>query len=94
MPLTSVVKPTGLLSLTITAQLNHQEIKLLVGTGAGTSVINASDIYEEGLPELQQSSLVNVKTVSGEESPVFGKIKTFLASLEGSIPVNYEWFKT
>ena len=64
--------------LTVTAQLNGQDIKLLVDTGAGMSVIDEQftrDIYQGELPTLQKSALASVKTVSGEELPVLGKIK-------------------
>jgi len=67
--------------LTVTAQLNGHDIKLLVDTGAGMSAIDeqfARDIYKGDLPKLQRSALANVKTVSGEELPVLGKVKVTL----------------
>jgi len=45
--------------LTVTAQLNGQDIKLLVDTGAGMSAIDeefARDIYKGELPNLQRSA--------------------------------------
>ena len=75
--------------LTVTAQLNGREIKLLVDTGAGTSVIDenfVTDIYNGRLPTLQKSKLMSVKTVSGEALPVLGKITTLLQITGGNYP--------
>ena len=75
--------------LTVTAQLNSQDIKLLVDTGAGMSVIDEQftrEIYKGELPKLQKSALINVKTVSGEELPVLGKIKVTLQIAGGKYP--------
>ena len=55
--------------LTVIAQLNGHDIKLLVDTRAGMSIIDeqfARDVYTGELPKLQKSSLASVKTVSGE----------------------------
>ena len=43
----------------------------------------AWEIYKGELPELQKRTLVNVKTVSGEELPVLGKIKVTLGIAGG-----------
>lgn len=75
--------------LTVTAQLNGQDIKLLVDTGAGMSVIDeqfARDIYKGELPKLHRSALSNVKTVSGEELPVLGKVNVTLQIAGGKYP--------
>ena len=82
--------------LTVTAQLNGQDIKLLVDTGAGMSVIDeqfAQEVYRGELPELQKSALVNVKTVSGEELPVLGKIKVILGIAGGKYPCELQVVK-
>ena len=73
--------------LTVTTQLNGQDIKLLVDTRAHMSVIDeqfAWDIHKGQLPKLQKSTLVNVKTVSGEELPVLGNIKVILGIAWGN----------
>ena len=75
--------------LTVTAQPNDQDIKLLVDTGAGMSVIDEQftrDVYERELPKLQKSALINVKTVNGEELPVLGKIEVLLGIAGGKYP--------
>ena len=82
--------------LTVTAQLNGQDIKLLVDTGAGMSVIDeqfAQEVYRGELPELQKSALINVKTVSGEELPVLGKIKVILGIAGGKYPCELQVVK-
>ena len=82
--------------LTVTAQLNDQDIKLLVDTGAGMSVIDeqfAQEVYRGELPELQKSALVNVKTVSGDELPVLGKIKVILEIAGGKYPCELQIVK-
>ena len=75
--------------LTVTAQLNGYDIKLLVDTGAGMSVIDeqfARDVYKGELPKLQKSALASVKIVSGEELPVLGRIKVILGLAGGKYP--------
>lgn len=82
--------------LTVSAQLNGQHIKLLVDTGAGTSVIDAqfaTDIFQGSLPELKRSPLLNLKTVSGEELPVLGKLNTTLRITEGDYPYELQVVK-
>ena len=82
--------------LTVTAQLNGQDIKLLVDTGAGMSVIDehfAQEVYKGELPKLQKSALVNVKTVSGEGLPVLGKIKIILGIAGGKYPCELQAVK-
>ena len=82
--------------LTVTAQLNGQNIKLLVDTGAGMSVIDEQftrDVYKDELPKLQKSALVNVKTVSGEELPVLGKIQVILGIAGGKYPCELQVVK-
>ena len=81
--------------LTVTTQLNSQDIKLLVDTGAGMSVIAEQDTrrLKDELPKLQKGALVNVKTVSGEELPVLGKIKVILGIAEGKYPCELQVVK-
>ena len=82
--------------LTVTAQLNGQDIKLLVDTGAGRSVIDEQftrDVYKGELPKLQKSTLINVKTVSGEELPVLGKIEVILGIAGGKYPCELQVVK-
>ena len=82
--------------LTVTAQLNGQDIKLLVDTGAGMSVIDEQftrDVYKGELPKLEKSALANVKTVSGEELPVLGKIKVMLQIAGGKYPCDLQVVK-
>ena len=72
--------------LKVTAQLNGQDIKLLVDIGVDTSVIDEQftrDVYKGELPKLEKSALASVKTVSGEELPVLGKIKVVLGIAGG-----------
>ena len=89
-------KQTKPRDLTVTAQLHGQDIKLLVDTGAGMSVIDEQftrDIYKGELPKLQKSALTNVKTVSGEELPVLGKIKVTLQIAGGKYPCELQVVK-
>ena len=82
--------------LTLTAKLNGQDIKLLVDTGAGMSVIDEQftrDVYKGELPKLQKSALASVKTVSGEELPVLGKIKVILGIAGGKYPCELQVVK-
>ena len=82
--------------LTVTAQLNGQDIKLLVDTGAGMSAIDEQftrDVYKGGPPKLEKSALTNVKTVSGEELPVLGKIKVMLQIAGGKYPCDLQVVK-
>ena len=56
--------------LTVTTQLNGQDIKLLVDTGAGMSVTDEQftrDFYKVKPPKLQKRVLTNAQTVSSEE---------------------------
>ena len=56
--------------LTVTAQLNGQDIKLLVDTGAGMAVTDEQftrDIYKGEPPKLKKRAPANVQTVSSEE---------------------------
>ena len=72
--------------LTVSAQLNGQNIKALVDTGAAVSVIDKEvlqDVYKEQLLQLQTDNLGDVKTVSGEALPVLGMSTTPLDIANG-----------
>ena len=65
--------------LTVTANLNGQDIKALVDTGAAISVIDEcflQDLYGGHVPPLQKEALGELKTVSGEALPVIGRFVT------------------
>ena len=73
--------------LTVSAQLNGQNIKALVDTGAAVGVIDKEvlqEVYKEQLLQLQTDNLGDVKTVSGEALPVLGMFTTALDIANGS----------
>jgi len=43
----------------------------------------AQDVYKGALPKLQKSALVNVKSVSGGELPVLGKLNKVMPGIVG-----------
>ena len=91
-----VGQPAKPRDLTVSAQLNGQDIKMLVDTGAGTSVIDAqfvTEIYQGTLPKLEASSLRNVTTVSGQALPALGKLKTSLRITGGDYPCELQVVK-
>ena len=53
----------------------------------------ACDIYQGNLPKLEKSTLINVKTVSGEELPVLGRLKTSLQITGGNYPCELQVVK-
>ena len=78
--------------LTVTATLNNQEIKLLVDTGAGISVIDEKflrELYDDQVPELFTSTSTQVKTVSGEALPILGTVKVRLKVASGDYPCDF-----
>ena len=82
--------------LTVTATLNGQDIKMLVDTGAGMSVVDEQflrALYKGTLPELHGSSLSSVKTVSGEALPVLGKLQVVLQIAGGNYVCNLQVVK-
>ena len=78
--------------LTVTATVNGQEIKLLVDTGAGISVIDETfllELYANQIPALCTSSTTQVKTVSGESLPIKGTLKVSLQIAGGTYPCDF-----
>ena len=74
---------------TVVAQLRGRDIRLLVDTGAGMSVIDEQflrDLFDGKLPTLQQSELISLKTVSGEPLPVLGTLRDTLLIAGGKYP--------
>ena len=78
--------------LTVTARLNGQDVRLLVDTGAGISVIDEhflTELYGGILPALRTSSSSQVKTVSGEAVPVLGNMKVTLQIAGGDYSCDF-----
>ncbi|KAL9960522.1 hypothetical protein ACROYT_G033994 [Oculina patagonica] len=82
--------------LTVTATVNGQDIKLLVDTGAGISVIDKTfllELYANQIPALCTSSTTQVKTVSGQSLPIEGTLKVFLQIAGGTYPCDFHVVK-
>ena len=82
--------------LTVTATLNGQDIKMLVDTGAGMSVVDKRflrALYKGTLPELHGSSLSSVKTVSSEALLVLKKLQVVLQIAGGNYVCNLQVVK-
>ena len=82
--------------LTVSARVLDQEIKLLVDTGAGISVMDEAllrKIYADQLPALHTSSSTQVKTVSGEALPILGAVNVTLEVAGGTYPCEFHVVK-
>lgn len=73
--------------LIVTAQLNGHDVKMLVDTGAGISVIDErslQELYANETPVLRKESSVKLQTVSGQALPILGLVKVSLGIARGN----------
>lgn len=83
--------------LTVTARLRDHDIKLLIDTGAGISVMDEEflrNLCADQLPVLHKSSYNEVKTVSGETLQILGTAKVSLEIAGGKSSCEFHVVKT